>query len=275
MRTEVLPVTRLQRRAVLKTWLIGLLAGGCLAICPGVGPAPAQAAKTHPHSLWEPVNFNDPPREYETVRAGEWTLKIEKQLLVDAPDVAQQARQRLEKKLVEALKALPDSSHARMKKLPFFLMYGPKSKGGGHDNGLEYFQKDAPKYDKRLDPLWSSSVAVYCAENYVQITDFWALKAVVHEFAHAQQLEQWPEDQPDILQAWKNAMKLGLYQKVKNDRGKTVPKAYAAVNQLEYFAELSCMYFVGCDYQPFNRKELKSYDPVGYAIIEKMCALKN
>ena len=91
----------------------------------------------------------------------------------------------------------------------------------------------------------------------------------------AQQLEQWPEDQPDIYQAWKNAMKLGLYRKVKNDRGKTVKKAYAAVNQLEYFAELSCMYFVGCDYQPFDRKELQRYDPVGYAMIEKMWALNN
>lgn len=39
---------------------------------------------------------------------------------------------------------------------------------------------------------------------------------------------------------------------------------------LEYFAELSCMYFVGCNYQPFNRKQLKDYDPVGYAMIQQM-----
>jgi hypothetical protein len=65
-----------------------------------------------------------------------------------------------------------------------------------------------------------------------------------------------------------------LYHGVKNDKGTTVEKAYAATNQLEYFAELSCMYFVGCNYQPFNRRELQAYDPVGYAMIEKMWELK-
>ncbi|MFT3883249.1 MAG: hypothetical protein QM703_26800 [Gemmatales bacterium] len=108
----------------------------------------------------------------------------------------------------------------------------------------------------------------------MQISDFWAIKALVHELAHAHHLEQWPEDQPDILQAWNKAMKAGLYHGVKDDEGKKVAKAYAAVNQLEYFAELSSMYFVGCNYQPFSRKELAVYDPVGYAMIEKMWGLK-
>lgn len=260
--------------AVPRTWLLCLLVATCLAICGVVRPTPAREVKTPPPPLQKPVNFNDPPREYETARAGEWTIKVEKQLLVDAPEVAKKAMKRLDKKLAEALKSLPDSSHARLKKLPVFLMYGPKSKGGGRDNGLDYFQKNAPKHYKQLDPLWSSSVVIYCAENYVQISDFWAVKAIVHELAHAHHLEQWPEDQPDIYQAWKNAMRVRLYHGVKDDQGKTVDKAYAAVNQLEYFAELSCMYFVGCNYQPFDRKELKDYDPVGYAMIEKMWDLK-
>ena len=34
------------------------------------------------------------------------------------------------------------------------------------------------------------------------------------------------------------------------------------------------MYFAGCNFQPFNRKELKAYDPVGYAMIEKMWGRK-
>jgi hypothetical protein len=201
---------------------------------------------------------------------GKWTVMVEKQLKADAPAIAEQALARLTKKLGEALKALPKPCHAKLQGLPIFLMYGPKAKGGGRDNGLEYFQKNGPEHDNQLDPRWQSGVVIYCAENYVQISEFWALKALVHEFAHVQQLEQWPEEQPDILGAWENAMKHGLYHGVKDDRGKTVDKAYAATNQLEYFAELSCMYFVGCNYQPFNRKELKAYDPVGYAMIEKM-----
>jgi hypothetical protein len=68
-------------------------------------------------------------------------------------------------------------------------------------------------------------------------------------------------------------MKRRLYHDVKDDKGKTLEKGYAATNQLEYFAELSCMYFAGCNYHPLNRTELKVYDPAGYAVIEKMWGL--
>jgi hypothetical protein len=33
------------------------------------------------------------------------------------------------------------------------------------------------------------------------------------------------------------------------------------------------MYFVGCNYHPLNREELKVYDPAGFAVIEKMWEL--
>jgi hypothetical protein len=258
-----------QRTGMYLAWCLAAVA---LALCRDE-PAQAQDRKTPQPPPQAAVDYANPPREYEAARAGDWTVRVEKQLLADAPEVGKKAQARLEKKLDEALRALPGSSHARVKRLEIFLMYGPKAKAGGRDNGLEYFQKDAPKYHKHLDRRWSSCVVIYSAENYVQISDFWALKARVHEFAHAQHLEQWAEDQPDIRRAWENAMKRGLYHNVKDDRGKTVEKAYAAVNHLEYFAELSCAYFTGCNYQPFDRKELKAYDPVGYAMVEKMWGL--
>jgi hypothetical protein len=203
-------------------------------------------------------------------RAGTWRVFVEKQLQTDKPALAQRALERLEKKLEEAMAVLPEASHAKLKKLRLFLMYGPQARGGGRDNGLEYFQKEAPEHHEHLDPRWGSSIVIYCAENYVGISEFWALKALVHEFAHAYQLEQWPEDQPDIVRAWESALRRNLYRDVKDEKGKKLARAYAAVNQLEYFAELSCMYFVGCNYQPFNRQELRAYDPDGYAMIEKM-----
>ncbi|MGP0068554.1 MAG: hypothetical protein ACLQGP_33765 [Isosphaeraceae bacterium] len=51
---------------------------------------------------------------------------------------------------------------------------------------------------------------------------------------------------------------------------KHLERAYAITNQLEYFAELSCMYFVQCNSKPSDRAQLKDYDPVGYAMIRKM-----
>ncbi|MGH7171459.1 MAG: hypothetical protein ACRELG_14380 [Gemmataceae bacterium] len=218
--------------------------------------------------------YDNPARAYKTMRIDKWTVPVEKQLLSETPTVARLALARLKAMLPKALAALPPPSRANIRKLPIYLLYGPRAKAGGRDDGLEYFQKDAPKHHKHLDPRWGSCVVIYCAENYARISAFWALKALVHEFAHAYHLEQWPEKQPDILRAWDHAVEQSLYRNVTDDSGKKIDKAYALVNQLEYFAELSCMYFVGCNYQPFNRKQLQAYDPVGYAMIQKMWRVK-
>ena len=216
------------------------------------------------------VNYNDPPREYVNAGSLEWNIYLEKQLFDDSPSLMLQAKARLEKKLTEALKKLPESARERLKKIDIFLMYGPKAKNGGRDNGFEYFQKIASKHNPLIDPRWNGNIVVYSAENFVSLSELWALKAPVHEFAHAYHLQQWPEKQPDIFGAWKSAMNLGLYFGVKDRKGKTIDKAYASVNQLEYFAELTCMYFVECDYHPANRSELNAFDPEGLAMIEKM-----
>ena len=63
---------------------------------------------------------------------------------------------------------------------------------------------------------------VYCAQNYLDISDLWAMKALFHEFAHAYQLEQWPEKQPDILHAWEHAVKENKYRNVR-DWGRRSP----------------------------------------------------
>jgi hypothetical protein len=260
----------LTRRALGVCFLAGL----CSTVAEGTRSARAEERKTPQPPPQKQVDYRKPAREYKTVTIDKWTVFVEKQLLSESPVVAKQAQLRLKAMLAKALAALPEASRAGLRKLPIYLLYGPKAKGGGRDNGLEYFQKDAPKYHKKLDPRWGSCMVIYCADNYVRISDFWALKALVHEFAHAYHLEQWPEDQPDIFRAWDNAAKQGLYRNVKDDSGRAIDKAYALVNQLEYFAELSCMYFIGCNYQPFNRKELKAYDPRGHAMIQKMWRVK-
>jgi hypothetical protein len=229
--------------------------------------SPAHDQKTPLPPAQKPVDYHTPARTYQAVRVGSLTVSVEKQLLTEAPETARRALARLERKVAEALEALPARSRGELRSIPLFLMYGPEARGGGRDNGLEYFQKDAPDHDRRLDPRWGHAVVVYCAENYAQISEFWALKAVVHEFAHAHQLMHWPEDQPEIVRAWEGASRRRLYQNVKDAEGRTLARGYAAVNQLEYFAELSCMYFVGCDYHPFNRSGLEAYDPEGFRLV--------
>jgi hypothetical protein len=231
--------------------------------------------KTPPPPPQKFVDFREPPRAYRAFRAGSRKVWVEKELLSEAPDLAGQALARLRTKLAEAIAVLPARSRPILRKLPIFLLYGPQARGGGRDNGLEYFQKAAPEHSVHLDPRWKSCVVIYCADNYVRLSEFWALKALVHEFAHAHHLERWPEDQPEIRQAWARAGRRRLYRGVQDDQGRTRAKAYAAVNHLEYFAELSCLYFVGCEYEPFDRQGLQTYDPAGCALIETMWGLRD
>jgi hypothetical protein len=75
------------------------------------------------------------------------------------------------------------------------------------------------------------------------------------------------------MAAYRHAQRGGLYRHVRGEQGHPLENAYAMANQLEYFAELSCMYFAACNYFPRRRQELQVYDPVGYAMIGRMWRL--
>jgi hypothetical protein len=247
------------RRAMLR-FVGGVLGAGWCARSALLG-APAAAPA---------VDYRVPKRSYVAVTRGKRNIMVEKSLRTDARKVADQAMDRLEVNIGKALDVLPQHARPGLERLRFYLMHGPNAPEGGRDNGLDYIQKNAPASHHELDVRWGDSVVVYCAQNYLDQSDFWALKAIVHELAHAYHLHHWPEKQPDIVRAYRSAMARGLHHGVVDDKGKTLDASYAATNQLEYFAELSCMYFVGCNYAPFDRDDLKRYDPTGFAMIETL-----
>lgn len=240
----------------------------CLLLCVlALTPNPASGQDSSADSK---PDYRNPARVFSKVKRGERTFVVEKQLLDEDMTTANKALDRLNANIDLALAILPRHAHEHVAKQNFWLLYGPKSTGGGRDNGLAYFRPGSPKFDEKRHEDWNSVVVVYDAQNYVSLTDLWALKAVLHELGHAYQLEQWPEKEPNILAAYENAMQGKLYHNVKNDKGGRFPKAYATQNQLEYFAELTCMFFAGCNYDPMKRSNLKTYDPTGYEMMRKM-----
>jgi len=93
---------------------------------------------------------------------------------------------------------------------------------------------------------------------------------ILHELSHAfhdQILRGYEE--PRILAAYKKAMKAGIYDEVLDHNGRKV-RAYAASNQMEYFAEGTEAYFDRNDFYPFVRAELKEHDPVLHDILEEI-----
>jgi hypothetical protein len=234
---------------------------------------PDPKVTTAPAIVQDPVDFNHPPRDYVSHRFRGWEVLVEQQLSDDNPEQAKKALSRLDSKLGELKKLLPEQALPDLQQVKVFLMYGPEAKGGGRKSGLEYFQRDAPKHFDWLDARMGSSIVIFNAENYVKLSDQWAIKSLMHEMAHAHHLEHWPEDRADIFETWKAAMTAGRYKFVRDEDKKTHFPNYAAQNHLEYFAELSTTYYVGNTYFPRDRDVLRAYDPAGHKLIEKLWEL--
>jgi hypothetical protein len=217
------------------------------------------------------LNFAVPTRSYHKLSWPSGHIWVEQSLWKRESSLAQAASDRLGSNWEASCRAVPSRARMGLKKMDIFLMDGPESPLGGQEQGLEYFRAGAPSYRPEVDPRWSDCIVVYYAKNYLDQSDLWARKAVQHEMAHAYHLRKWPEGQPpELYAAYQNALKEGLYCQVRDNEGRLHARAYALTNALEYFAELSCMLWACCNYPPCEAKELKAYDPQGYATVREM-----
>ncbi|MEP3480267.1 MAG: hypothetical protein ABJZ55_13535 [Fuerstiella sp.] len=220
------------------------------------------------------INYRTPKRQFQAKLYRGRTYQVEASFVQANPRLVQQVVERLHRNISVVLKKFPDHSTKDLNTVRYFIMHGPDAVGGGRPSGLAFIRSGQPERKQHLDPNWDNSVVIWSGKNYANLTDLWAQKSVAHELAHAYHLHRWPEKQPEILAAYDSAMKEGLYRDVRDIKGTVTKKAYATVNQLEYFAELSAMYFVGCNYEPVNRLQLKNYDPRGFQMIEQMWAVR-
>lgn len=83
---------------------------------------------------------------------------------------------------------------------------------------------------------------------------------LLHEMAHAVHHQLFGYENPSIKQAYKQAMERKLYDR----------SSYAATNDAEYFAELTCAYLTRIDYFPHDREGLKKQDKAGFALMEQI-----
>lgn len=199
------------------------------------------------------------------------TFRIEKTLNLQ---LGIQAAARMQQNFEAGLAHYPLHARPQLRSMKLYVMQGPEAPGGGRDNGMAYFRKNESLFHDDTDPHWSHAMVCWCAKNYLDQNELWALKVVMHELAHAYHLTHYPEQEPSLLQAWQHAKASGLYRNVLDEKGQRLSEAYALTNQLEYFAELSVMYFGRCNYAPQDRAALLEYDPQGYAVIEKLWKLK-
>jgi hypothetical protein len=246
-------------RVVLLILAAACLGGTCLS---------ARAAEAIAASR---VNFHTPVRQYQRA-PGDLGIYLEQSLVSGDKALSDAALGKLVRSLNEIFAVLPTRSVTELRRIRFFLMWEAAPEGGRR-SGMAYIRQGEPLNHPELDPRWNHVIVIYSARNLMDLDAIWSKKALMHELAHAWHITHWPEKYPPIYTAYLTAETNRLYRNVRDTKGKLIRQAYATRNQLEYFAELSAMYFVGGDYFPFNRAGIAQYDKTGEQMVRQLWGL--
>jgi len=219
--------------------------------------------------LYAEVDYRVPTRDYINVKS-EWNIFYEAEMEKLDPELAKESLEKLQATLKVIEKKLPSHSLNKLKTLNVFLMWGEDSSNGGKKSGMRFVRRGETINRLHYDNKWEHSIVIYSAKNLMHLNEMWTKKAIFHEFAHAWHILNWPEKYHEIVKPWSQAKYNDLYLNVEDYKNRIKPEAYALKNNLEYFAELSAMYFVGGDYFPYDRSKLIDYDPLGVSMVEKL-----
>jgi len=114
----------------------------------------------------------------------------------------------------------------------------------------------------------NGNMEIYCWEHYSNY-NLHRVDTMLHELSHVYHY-LIGFDNKTVLKTFEDAKAAKLYDAVEHCSGET-RRAYAMVNEKEYFASLCVPYFYGRnDYFPFIRPELKEYDPAAFAMLEEV-----
>ena len=189
---------------------------------------------------------------------------------------AQNAMNLLKKNLTEINQLLPENALKVLKKNPIWLEKDLTDGAAWYHESKEGLASQGYMTEK-----W------HCVElcnyvHYVSWTNQNQPYMVLHELCHLyhDQALAGGFQNKDVKAAYDHAMSAGLYVNTpyRLDKNTVIQhyddyyhqKVYATTNQMEYFSEICEAYWGENDYYPFNYEDLKSYDPQGFALMEKV-----
>ncbi|MEO6720334.1 MAG: hypothetical protein ABIN67_08205 [Ferruginibacter sp.] len=175
----------------------------------------------------------------------------------------QQALNVLAEKLTQLSKIIPLKQLTLLRHVPICVEYKLKT------DGAMWYHKSKDWVVKNGYPVEIAKCVEICnIENFLNWQKLNQPYMVLHELAHAYHDRVLGSDNPEVLAAYQNALTSKRYESVDYNLGGK-KRAYALNNVEEYFAELTEAYLGENDYYPFNKSQLKEFDPVGYNLMQK------
>jgi dipeptidyl-peptidase-4 len=159
---------------------------------------------------------------------------------------------------------MPEKQLAALRKMEIFIEHSHPEL-----TAMQYHPGAAWLNERGYDPRLLKKVHIPQAGALVSRNQMLKHPAVIlHELAHAYHDQVLGFDEPEIIRAYDDAMKKGIYEKILLFNGDTV-RHYATTNHKEYFAEATEAYLYHNDFYPFVRAELRLHDPAMFGIMEK------
>ena len=194
-----------------------------------------------------------------------WTIRVEKKLLDQDPDLAEQALSLIELQLRDLAWVLPPKRVEELRRVQIVLdLDRPGIRGLQYHPDLNWLKNGGHSLDLH------KVVHIPQARSYVDLKKSnvqpWVM---LHELAHAWHDQIITFKDPEVLAAFQSAVESKKYEKVLHMNGR-IRRHYSLTDHKEYFAE-GTEAFVGTnDFFPFVRPELKQHDPELYSLLEKI-----
>lgn len=209
--------------------------------------------------MTQPLFASTHSNAYSKLRLAGWNVHYESVLYQESPQKLLQALRLLKTKLNEVDQLLPERVKVRLRQVPIWMSKNSSSGAVYHVSEIWLRMHQRPVAMAR-------GIELQNIDHFLSWTKDQPM-LVLHELAHALHHRLFDYRHVEISKAFQAAQANGLYQRVLRYNG-SMERAYALTDEREYFAELTEAFFGRNDYFPFNRQELKHYDPVGYEVVK-------
>jgi hypothetical protein len=220
------------------------------------------------------INANEPAIEpklslrWDSHEIEGWKIHLSRRFKKDDKRQLEKALELLQLQLKEIIAVVPSSAVIKLREVP--LWFSPEYPGIGP--GAEYHPNGQWLKENGRDPCMEkgiefSNVRIFEAEMR-RMPNF-----ALHELAHAYHDRVYGFDHKEIAAIYERAKASGTYDRVERQDSegvKTLDRAYALTNPMEYFAETSEAFFSRNDFFPFNREELHAHDPQMEQLLDKL-----
>ncbi len=203
-----------------------------------------------------------PVWHYDDLRLEGWTVRAESALVHS--DAWSPVREELDRQLRNIVRVVPNRPLAFLRRVTFWIRRDdPSTPCAAYHPGAEWLREHG------TDPAMVKGVEIANVRNFVDWShraQFWM---VLHELAHAYHDGVLGFDEPRVRTAYDAAVRSGAYDRVyrrTTPTGKT-ERHYALTNPMEFFAETTEAYFGENDFYPFDRAELRRFDPTAYQLM--------